>query len=99
MRLAAPCAEARLGRRSTSTLWNDFAGSAFVGMGLSGESMGLSGESPVSTFVCPECRAEYAVVRRDAPADAEPSCEQCDHPFPDEATGGGWLHYERAKTQ
>jgi hypothetical protein len=50
----------------------------------------------MSRFVCPECRAEYLVLRRDAPADPEPSCEQCDHPFPDEAVSGGWLHYERA---
>jgi len=45
-------------------------------------------------FICPECRAEYAVTECEAPADREPTCEQCDHPFRDEGDGG-WMRYER----
>jgi hypothetical protein len=49
-------------------------------------------------FICPQCQAEYAVARRRAPADREPTCERCDRRFPDEKAGG-WLHYWRADTQ
>ncbi len=48
----------------------------------------------MSRFMCPQCQAEYAVTRSDAPADREPTCEQCDHRFPDQS-GEGWLHYRR----
>jgi predicted Zn finger-like uncharacterized protein len=48
----------------------------------------------MSKFICPECQAEYAVIRSEAPADREPTCEQCDHVFRDQAEGG-WLRYER----
>lgn len=48
-------------------------------------------------YICPQCQAEYAITRSGAPADREPTCEQCDRRFPDE-TEGGWLHYERIHT-
>jgi len=49
-------------------------------------------------FICPECRAEYTVIRCEAPADREPTCEQCDHPFRDQAEDRR-LRYERTDPQ
>jgi hypothetical protein len=71
--------------------WNKVPGLAFLCMLERGPAM--------DTFVCPKCLAQYVVVRRDDPADREPTCGRCDHPFPDEASGGGWLHYEPAKAK
>ncbi len=49
-------------------------------------------------FICPSCKAKYAVLRCEAPMDREPTCEQCDHPFRDQADRG-WLRYQRTDTQ
>jgi hypothetical protein len=47
-------------------------------------------------FKCPNCAATYAIIRRPHPSEREPSCEECDCPFPD-GDADEWLHYRRAE--
>lgn len=48
-------------------------------------------------FTCPNpnCEAKYAIIRRKAEPDEQPTCEVCGKKFP-RTEGGDWLIYQRA---
>jgi hypothetical protein len=55
----------------------------------------LSHIDVMDLFSCPDCKAKYAIIRRQAPPDEPPVCEACDGPF-QPTDGGDWLTYQRA---
>lgn len=50
---------------------------------------------PQRRFTCPTCHTVYVVTRESEPSEREPTCEECDAPFPDQ-DGEAWLHYKRS---